>query len=108
VASESDAGVFVRVDCTCGRRDVFLKCEQCGRQSLFTVESDGVRCQCGASYSHGVCACGEEVRPPKLVAVPFDQGPVVAGEMELDPVRVGGLAVVLLAVLGAVGWWWFL
>ena len=63
---------------------------------------------CGATYSHGVCACGKEVHPPKLVAVPFADGPMVASEMEVDPVRVGILVGVALAVLAAVGWWWLL
>lgn len=101
-------GVFVRVDCTCGRADVFLKCDQCGRQALFTVGSEEVTCSCGATYSHGLCPCGKEVHPPKLVAVPFSEGPMVASELEIDPVRVGGLVGLLLAVVAAVGWWWFL
>jgi hypothetical protein len=106
--AQGNDGVFVRVDCTCGRKDVFLKCDQCGRQSLFTVDDEGVACQCGARYTHGVCACGQEVHPPKLVAVPFDQGPVVASEMEVDPMRVGAIGVLLVAVLGGMGWWWLL
>ncbi len=100
-----EPGVFVRVDCACGRADVFLKCERCGRQSLFAVVPDGVRCSCGAAYGFGVCACGQQVPPNKLIAVPFEKGPMVWSELELDPVRVGVGAVLLLGAVAGIGWW---
>ena len=100
-----DGGVFIRVECACGRPEVFLKCERCARQSLFALSSDGVSCACGATYSHGVCACGEEVHPPGLVAVPFEEGPIVASEYEFDPRRVTLLVVVGVTLLVALAWW---
>lgn len=91
----------MRVDCpSCSARDVFLKCDQCGRQALFALSPEGVTCRCGASYSHASCSCGAQVPPEHLVAVPFDQGPLVASEMEVDPVRAGLMVLALLAVAG--------
>lgn len=100
------AGMFVRVACTCGRPDVYLKCDQCGRQALFSVDEAGVACQCGATYSHAVCACGENVPAAQLVAVPFEEGPLVASELEIDPVRVGLMVASVVVLLGLGGWWW--
>jgi len=107
----ADDGVFVRVDCPeCAKPDVYLKCDQCGRQALFHMTDAGVRCECGATYSHASCSCGAQVPPERLVAVPFDEGPLVASEMEIDPTRaivaVGLVGAVLAA--GAAGLWWAL
>jgi hypothetical protein len=102
----SETGTFVRVACSCGRTDIYLKCDRCGRQSLFEASEEGVRCQCGATYTHGVCACGKDVGPEGLVAVPFEEGPMVASELELDPKRLVAIVVVVLLVLGAGGLWW--
>lgn len=96
MSSSRADGVFVKVACpACGRDDVYLKCDTCSRQSLFTLGADEVVCQCGATYGHAVCACGERVPAAQLVAVPFEEGPLVASEVELDPTRL-----VLAGVLG--------
>lgn len=104
----ADPGVFVKVACpSCGRDDVFLKCDQCGRQSLFSLGAELVTCRCGAEYGHAVCACGERVPAPQLVAVPFEEGPLVPGEVEIDPARVvllGFLAVGFLVALAGGAW----
>jgi len=109
MSSASDDGVFVRVACpSCGRDDVFLKCDQCGRQSLFALDAQGVRCRCEATYSHALCSCGEQVPPEHLVAVPFEEGPLVASEVELDPTRLVLVAVAGLGLIGLLGgglWW---
>jgi ribosomal protein S27E len=106
MTSSPDDGVFVRVGCpSCGRDDIFLKCDQCGRQSLFALSAEGVACSCGATYGHALCSCGEQVGPEHLVAVPFEEGPLVASEVELDPKRLVALGALVVAVLGAVGWW---
>jgi len=95
----ADDGVFVRVECPeCEAPEVYLKCDQCGRQALFALSARGVTCRCGAQYSHASCSCGAQVAPTHLVAVPFDEGPLVASEMEVDPVRAAVAVLALLAI----------
>ena len=102
-----ESGDFVRLDCTaCGRRDAFLKCDGCGARDRFTLVEGGVRCRCGASYTHGVCLCGAEVPRGRLIAVPFAEGPVIWSDLEVDPVRMAVLATLLVAVIVGL-WWWF-
>jgi hypothetical protein len=93
---------FVRVP---GAAELWMKCEGCAKSDHFWI--DGVvRCRCGKAYDHAVRPDGTRVPVAELVFVPFDKGPVALRDLELDPVRVGVFAVVVLALVGA-GVWYF-
>jgi len=92
---------FVRVPAD---EPLWMTCEQCKKSDHFWLTDTEVRCRCGARYSHAVRPDGSSVPRSGLLPVPFDKGPVQLADLEWDPVRLGIIATVLLAFLGAIGW----
>lgn len=99
-----DACGFVQVPAT-GAEALWMTCDQCGKSDHFWIAEGLVRCRCGARYDHAVRPDGAAIPVDQLRFVPFRQGPVQLADLEWDPVRIGILAVLVLGVLGAVGWW---
>ena len=95
-----DACGFIRVP---GDPPLWMTCEACGKSDHFWLD-DGVRCRCGARYSHAVRPDGAQVPHTQLEAVPFRQGPMQLADLEWSPARVAVLATVLLGVVGLVAW----
>lgn len=94
---------FVRVDCAaCGRPDVWLRCDACGKSDHFLLEGGVAGCDCGASYAHATCLCGAAVPGDRLRFVAFRDGPMALADLEWDPKRVGLLVMVAVAVVVAV------
>ncbi|MCB9795748.1 MAG: hypothetical protein H6741_23890 [Alphaproteobacteria bacterium] len=105
IADLEDRG-FVKVDCaSCGRDDVWLRCNNCEKSDHFVVDADGAHCACGADYDHASCLCGETVPKERLRFTPFAQGPMNLADLEWDPVRLGVAAVLLLALVGGGLFW---
>jgi hypothetical protein len=100
-ARELDACGFIRVPTTEGQQPLWMTCEQCGKSDHFWLEEDGVRCRCGATWSHAVRPDGTEVPLSELAFVPFRDGPMDLADLEWDPMRVGLVVVLLLSVLTA-------
>ncbi len=97
---------FVRAVCAaCGDDDVWLQCNGCGERSRFLRGEAEVRCSCGATYSHAVCTCGQQVPFAQLVSVPFAQGPASWSDFEVAWDRVAVGVVAAAAAVGG-GWWW--
>lgn len=97
---------FVRLQCPkCGRADQWLRCEKCGKSDHFLLAGGAVGCDCGASYDHGRCACGERVPGTALVAVAWQDGPRQLADLEIAWGRVAALGVVAVVGIGAVAWW---
>jgi hypothetical protein len=93
---------FIRVDClACKNPDVWFKCDQCGKSDHFAFDGTTVQCDCGASYSHGQCTCGETAPPDRLRFVDAAEGPLALADLEIAWGRVATLGVVL-AVLVAI------
>lgn len=93
---------FVRVPAD---TPLWMRCEQCRKYDHFWLEEEGIRCRCGAAYTHARRPDGTTVPVGELRFVPFDEGPKHLGDLELDPKRLV-LAVAVLALLVGVGWWW--
>jgi hypothetical protein len=98
-----DACGFIRVPGLDGA-PLWMTCEQCGKSDHFWIDG-AVRCRCGARYGHARRPDGGQVPVDQLTAVPFAEGPKHLADLELDPRRAAVAGLVLLALLGAAGWW---
>jgi hypothetical protein len=93
---------------------LWMTCESCKASDHFWLAREdtaelraGIRCRCGASYTHAVRPDGSTAAWSELTWVPFKEGPVQLASLEWDPVRLGLIAVVVLALVGGIGWWLF-
>ena len=92
---------FVRVPAA---EALWMTCEQCRKSDHFWLADGQVRCRCGARYAHAVRPDGSTVPFGELVFVPFREGPMQLADLEWDPRRLVGLALVVLAlVAGGLG-----
>lgn len=90
---------FIRVDCpSCNSKDVWFKCNECGKSDYFTVGDAQIACRCGATYDSGVCTCGATVPFEHLVAVSHQDGPLGLADLEVAWGRVGLLVLGLVLV----------
>lgn len=94
---------FIRVACTsCSNPDVWFTCNTCSKSDHFALHEAHVACDCGATYGHGTCTCGESVPFTDLVFVDATEGPLALADLEVAWGRVAGFAVVALLVLAGV------
>lgn len=99
-----DACGFVRVP-TEGGDPLWMTCDGCGKSDHFWIDGALIRCRCGARYGYAVRPDGERFGTDQLSFVPFKEGPMQLADLEWDPLRIGTMVVVVLGVLGAIGWW---
>ncbi|MCB9760008.1 MAG: hypothetical protein H6739_09265 [Alphaproteobacteria bacterium] len=96
---------FVKVACaSCGRDDVWLRCDGCQKSDHFLFDGQVATCACGATYDHATCLCGETVPADRLAFTPFDQGPMALADLEWDPTRIVILAGIALLLVGGAAW----
>ena len=96
---------FVQLACPkCGRKDQWLRCEKCQKTDHFLVKDGLVGCDCGATYGHGNCACGEKVPGPLLKPIAWKDGPRSLADLEIAWGRIAAVATVVIVVIGALIW----
>ncbi len=92
---------FIRVACpACDNPDVWFKCDQCGKSDHFAFDGSTVDCDCGATYTHGQCTCGETAPPDRLRFVDASEGPLALADLEIAWGRIATLGVVLVVLVG--------
>lgn len=87
-----------------GDPPLWMKCETCQHADHFWLDQV-VRCRCGARYDHARRPDGGTVPLERLRFVEFKKGPASLQDTELDPRRLALLGLVLVSILGGLGWW---
>ncbi len=94
---------FIRVECpACQNPDVWFTCNGCKKSDGFVLLEAEVRCRCGATYTHGICTCGQKVERGGLRFVPASEGPLALADLEIAWDRVALFAAIVVLVLGAI------